>query len=160
MKKTLLLQMIISISLLLSCPQVHFAATDADKGRPIVEEQIWKLEEAYFTSLYNADHDAVLVLVHEQFLGWPDVVSKPLDRQGSSDFMKKAFSKPLPCSLKFVREGIRVIGDVALTQYILSTRCSDVTGAAEERSSRITHTWVKRGSAWKLLGGMSIGIER
>ena len=102
----------------------------------------------------------MLVLVHKQFLGWPDAVSKPLDREGSREFMKKAFPKPLPCSLKFEREGIRVAGDAALTQYIISARCSDATGAINELSSRITHTWVKEGPAWKLLGGMSIGIRR
>lgn len=160
MKKGLFLQVIISIFLVLSCPYTHFAASDTDKGRPIMEEQIWKLEEAYFTNLYKAQHDAVLVLVHEQFLGWPDAVSKPLDRRGSSDFMKKAFSGPMPCSLTFEREGISIVGDAALTQYIISARCSDATGAIHEQSSRITHTWVKEGPAWKLLGGMSIGIKR
>jgi len=160
MKKNFLLPVLISIFMLYACSQAHCAATDTDKRRSIVEEQIWKLEEAYFTNLYNANHDGVLALVHTQFLGWPDAVAKPLDRQGSDDFMKKAFSKPSSCSLKFEREGIRVTGNVALTQYIIHANCSDAAGVAKKQSSRITHTWTREGEGWKLLGGMSMAIEK
>jgi len=48
-----------------------------------------------------------------------------------------------------------VLGDVALTQYTLNVNYSEAAGAAKTRSSRITHTWVKEGDRWKLLGGMS-----
>jgi len=158
MKKTFLLQVIISVFVLFACPQLGCTAENTDKGRLTVEEKIWKLEEAYFTSLYNADHDGMLALVHSQFLGWPDAMAEPLDRQGSADFMKKAFPKPSPCSLKFEREGIRVAGNVALTQYIIHTSCSDAAGALKKQSSRITHTWIKEGQNWKILGGMSMSI--
>ena len=160
MKKTFLLHVIISIFILSAYAQSYCGAADTDKGRPIMKEQIWKLEEAYFTNLYNADHDGMLALVHSQFLGWPDLAAKPLDRQGSADFMKKAFSRPSPCVLKFEREGIRVLGNVALTQYIISTSCSDAAGTVKQGSSRITHTWIKEGREWKLLGGMSMSIGK
>jgi len=160
MKKTFLLPVMVSIFMLCACFQVHCAATDTDKRRSGVEEEIWKLEEAYFTNLYNADHDGVLALVHSDFLGWPDAAAKPLDRQGSADFMKEAFSRPSPCSLKFQREGIRVTDNVALTQYIIHTSCSAASGAAKRHSSRITHTWTREDRGWRLLGGMSMTIDR
>ena len=34
-----------------------------------VEEEIWALENAYFKNLYKADYEAVLAIVHSQFLG-------------------------------------------------------------------------------------------
>jgi hypothetical protein len=160
MKKTFLLPVLVSIFILCAWSQACCAGTDTDKRGSIVEEEIWKLEEAYFTHLYNANHDGVLALVHSEFLGWPDVAARPLDRQGSADFMKEGFSQPSSCSLKFQREGIRVTDNVALTQYIIHASCSDASGVVRKQSSRITHTWAREDQGWKLLGGMSMTIDR
>jgi len=45
--------------------------------------------------------------------------------------------------------------NAALTQYLVYVDCPDSLGSTKETSSRITHTWVKEGLNWKLLGGMS-----
>jgi ketosteroid isomerase-like protein len=119
------------------------------------EEGIWALEEAYFTNLYKADHEAVLALVHSQFLGWPDISPQPVDKEGSARFMKKLAPKPISCTFRIERGSIRVLGDVALTQYAVHVNYGGAAPAAKTRSSRITHTWVKEGDGWKLLGGMS-----
>ena len=120
-----------------------------------MEEEIWALEEAYFASLYKADYEAVLAIVHSQFLGWPSAAPQPIDKDGSARFMKKLISKPTSCTFKIEREGIRVLGDLALTQYIIHVNCSDAAAVTKTQSSRITHTWVKESARWKLLGGMS-----
>jgi len=116
-----------------------------------MEEEIWALEEAYFANMYKANYEAVLAMIHDQFLGWPGTEPQPIDKEGSARFMKKLAPKPIACTLKIEREGIRVMGEVALTQYILHVTVS----AAKTRSSRIIHTWVKEGGRWKVLGGMS-----
>jgi ketosteroid isomerase-like protein len=93
--------------------------------------------------------------VHSQFLGWPGAVPQPIDREESARFMKELVPKPTSCTFKIERAGIRLLGDVALTQYTIHVNCSDTAGAAKAQSSRITHTWVKEDACWKLLGGMS-----
>lgn len=123
------------------------------------EEKIWKLEEAYFTNLYKADYKGVLSLVDEQFLGWPGTQLRPIDKNESAVFMKKLMPGPSKCSIKIDRQGIRLLGDVALTQYVIQVECPDDAGGAKKVSSRITHTWIKSGSCWKLLGGMSYNIH-
>jgi len=120
-----------------------------------VEEEIWALEEAYFTNLYKANYEGVLDLVHSQFLGWPGSVSRPMDKEESARFMRKLIPGPSSCVIRIERAGIRFLDDVALTQYILHVNCSDIYGVVKIQSSRITHTWVKEGIYWKLLGGMS-----
>ena len=70
--------------------------------------------------------------------------------------MKQLIPRPTSCSFKIEREGIRVLGGVALTQYTIHVHCSDPAAVAKTQSSRITHTWVKEGDRWKLLGGMSL----
>jgi len=120
-----------------------------------VKEEIWALEEAYFANLYKADYEAVLAIVHSQFLGWPGTVPQPVDKEGSARFMRQLIPKPTSCTFKIEREGIQVLGEVVLTQYTIYVNGSDTAAVAKTQTSRITHTWVKEGDRWKLLGGMS-----
>lgn len=154
MKKTVLLRTIILTFILFSCAQAYSAAADTDNRRDTVKEEIWALEEAYFANLYKADYEGVLALVHSQFLGWPGAVPQPIDKEGSARFMKQLIPKPTSCTFTIERAGIRMLGEVALTQYTINVNCSD-NGVTKTQSSRITHTWVKEGASWKLLGGMS-----
>ena len=120
-----------------------------------MEEAIWALEEAYFKNLYQANYEGVLALVHNQFLGWPGAVPQPIGKEESARFMKQLVPKPVSCTLKIDRAGIRVLEGIALTQYTLHVNFDDTGGKGKKQSSRITHTWVKEGGSWKLLGGMS-----
>ena len=155
MKKTFLLSAIVSAFILVAYSQAYSTTTDTEKIRNTVEEEIWALEEAYFANLYSASYERVLAIVHSQFLGWPDAVSQPVDKKESAHFMKQLVPKPTSCTFKIERAGIRVLGDVVLTQYLIHVNCSDTAGVAKTQSSRITHTWVKEGGCWRLLGGMS-----
>jgi hypothetical protein len=120
-----------------------------------VEKEIWANEEAYFTHLYQANYEGVLALVHRQFLGWPGGLDQPIDYEESARFMKQLMPKPTSCKIRIERAGIQVSGNLALTQYTLHADCGDAPGAKKIKPSRITHTWVKEGGRWKLLGGMS-----
>ena len=88
-----------------------------------MEEEIWALEEAYFANLYQANYGGVLALVHSRFLGWPGAVPQPIDREESARFMKQLVPQPASCSFKIERAGIRLMGEVALTQYTLQVKC-------------------------------------
>jgi len=130
-------------------------ASHSDPAATSGEEEIWALENAYFSNLYKANYDGVLTLVHGRFLGWPDGLLQPLDYNESARFMRQLVTGPTPCTITIDRKGIRVQEDIALTQYVLHATCSTTNGTAQTKSSDITHTWVKEGPGWKLLGGMS-----
>ena len=155
MKNRVLLWTIILAFIFLSYSQAYSAKPDKDNRGNKVEEEIWALEEAYFTNLYKANYEGVLAIVHNQFLGWPGAVPQPINKEESARFMKQLAPKPTSCTIKIERAGIRLLGEVALTQYIIHVNCSDIADVTKIQSSRITHTWVKEGARWKLLGGMS-----
>lgn len=129
-------------------------ASHSDPAATSGEEEIWALENAYFSNLYKADYDGVLTLVHSRVLGWPDGLDQPIDYNESARFMRQLVTGPTPCNITSDRMGIQVRGDIALTQYVLYATCT-TNGTAQTKSSEITHTWVKEGSGWKLLGGIS-----
>ena len=156
MKNKILSWTIIFAFILFTNPQQYCAIAGTEDGRDNAEVEIWALEEAYFTNLYKADYAGVLAIVHSQFLGWPGAVAKPMDREESTCFMKQLIPQPTPCTLQIERSGIRLLGEVALTHYVLHVNCTDTaSGLRKVQSSRITHTWAKEGARWKLLGGMS-----
>jgi hypothetical protein len=138
--------------------QASSGSADNDKEEDRVKEEIWSLEKSYFGNLYAADYGGVLVLIHSQFLGWPGSMAQPIDKAGSSLFMKQLITKPTSCAFTIERGGIRIVGDVALTQYTISVNCNGAAAGAKTQVSRITHTWVKEGGRWKLLGGMSYAL--
>lgn len=130
-------------------------AANGNREGLAVSDEIWALEEAYFTRLYQADYDGVLGLVHEKFLGWPSSLAQPIGRSESARFMRQLIPQPTPCKVQVERAGMEVAGAVALTQYTLHVTCAGNDGAARTQTSRITHTWVRERDGWKLLGGMS-----
>lgn len=156
MKNTVWLSTILLSFIFFSYSQAYSATPDTDHGRDPVKEEIWALEEAYFANLYKANYEGVLDIVHCQFLGWPGAVPRPIDKEESARFMKLLVPKPASsCTFKIERAGIRLLGEVALTQYLIHVTGCDTPGVEKTQSSRITHTWVKEGARWKLLGGMS-----
>ena len=134
-------------------------ATAAEKRENIMEEEIWKLEATYFANLYGANYEGVLALVHSRFLGWPDNLPSPINKEGSAQFMKNLIPEPEPCTIRIERAGLQILGHTALTQYILHVNRPQASGTATTRSSRITHTWIMQDGQWKLLGGMSLEIK-
>jgi len=137
-----------------------FPAAGRVKRGNTMAEDIWNLEEAYFANLYKADYEGVLALVHPLFLGWPGSLPKPVGREESAQFMKKLIPRPTQCTIRIEHSGLRQAGDTVLTQYILHVNCPEASGKTKTQSSRITHTWIKIDNGWKLLGGMSIDLNR
>ncbi len=127
---------------------------DINKGDK-VEEEIWSLEEDYISYFGEANHDAILSLYHSQFLGWPDSRNHPVGKISAAKFLEKNYPEPTQSVFKINREGIRIVNGVVITHYLLNVSWIDDEGVEQKRESRLTHTWIKEDSQWKILGGMS-----
>lgn len=124
-------------------------------GGSEVKDKIWALEEEYISAFKNADHDKILAFYHQDFLGWPDSQDRPAGRNEAEKFLKKHYAQPMPGSFQIDRAGIRIFGDVVITQYVLNVSAKDANGVEHINVTRITHTWLKEKSRWLILGGMS-----
>jgi ketosteroid isomerase-like protein len=129
-------------------------ALDAADSRDL-EDHIWALEESYITAYGNADHDTILALMHERFLGWPDSEDRPTAYSQVPAFLRANYGEPGALDFTIDKAGIRIQGDVAITHYLLVTRANDTDAGGQTPATRITHTWIKEGKDWKILGGMS-----
>jgi len=149
---------IIYLSLLLFLITPLYAQDEetlVNKKQNKVEEGIWSLEEAYISYFREANHNAILSLYHSQFLGWPDSRNHPVGRNNLAIFLEKNYFEPSRSVFEIKRKGIRIVGDVVITHYSLNVSRIDDEGLKQTEESRLTHTWIKENSQWKILGGMS-----
>ena len=126
---------------LTACSQDTGVASDSD-----IEKEIWALENSYLKNHRDANHDKIASLWHDKFLGWPDNLPQPADKAGVIQYTKQRNAKPGSWNFKIEPKGIQVQGDIVINHYLLK-----IGGT----STRVTHTWVKEDSQWRILGGMS-----
>ena len=130
---------------------IHVYAQDKEK----VEEKIWSLEEEYISYFKEAKHSAILSFYHSQFLGWPDSDLHPADKERAANYLEEKYPEPIQVVFEIKREGIRILNNIAITHYLLNSLWINDEGVKQTSESRMTHTWIKDGSEWKILGGMS-----
>jgi ketosteroid isomerase-like protein len=150
MKKTTVVLLLV---LALACPRAQ-AAPGEDK-QPEVEKQIWALEEAYLAYHRDASHPRILSMWHDQFLGWPDLEPQPADKKAAARRLERLYPKPASWTFTIEPAGIQVAGNVAVNYYTVHFLKKTEAGEEQKESRRVTHTWVKDGSGWRILGGMS-----
>lgn len=120
-----------------------------------LEEEIWSLEEDYISYFGDANHRAILSLYHSQFLGWPNSELHPADKNRAKKYLEEKYFEPNQVVSQINREGIRILENIAITHYLLTLSWIDDEGIEQTRESRLTHTWIKEDSQWKIFGGMS-----
>lgn len=133
----------------------NVTAAFAQGNHEQIKEHIWDLETRYVTYFRDAEHDKVIPMWHEKFLGWPDSESKPNNKNSVISYLKRVSAVPQNWKFKIERKGFQLNGNVAITHMIHHLTFSRSDGSSVTRSSRITHTWIKESGNWKILGGMS-----
>lgn len=121
------------------------------------EQTIWELEHSYWHYVQENNIPAYLKLWHKDFLGWPSVNEAPVHKDHITDWITSRTNKGL--SFKFVEfkpAAIQMTGDLAVVCYWVTSKWVDKDGMGSEGTLRITHTWIKTGNDWQIVGGMSM----
>ncbi len=129
------------------------------EGAAGVAEQIWALEDLYNAAFLAADHETIMSLWHDGFLGWPSGEPQPADREAGARYLEQHYNEPATWTITVERQGIKVLNDAVINHYIVSSKWTDANGIEQRRASKVTHTWVREAAAWKILGGMSAPLE-
>ncbi len=121
------------------------------------EETLWNLERSYWRFVEANDLSAYSNLWHKDFLGWPSVSAAPVRKDHITDWITNQTSKGLVFKDgEFKPAAIQVTGEVAFVCYWITLRWLDKDQKGEPGTFRITHAWVKTGSDWQIIGGMSM----
>jgi hypothetical protein len=118
------------------------------------KETVWNLEHAYWRCAQEGDLDGFLALWHKDFLGWPDLYAAPVRKDHIADWISKGLTFKL---MEFKPAGIQVTASIAVTCYWITGELLDKEqNPVLKGTVRIIHTWLKNGSNWQIISGMSM----
>jgi ketosteroid isomerase-like protein len=121
------------------------------------EQTVWNLEHAYWDYVQANNLAAYVNLWHKNFLGWPAQSASPVGKDHITDWITSQTAKGLTLkSIEFKPARIQVTGDVAEACYWITFKWLDKDGNGAAHTLRITHTWLKDGKDWRIIGGMSM----
>jgi ketosteroid isomerase-like protein len=158
--------MLKTISFLIASTAVAFAAetfaSPVEDSPGKAEQEIWNLENAYWDYVKANDLEKYRALWHDDFVGWPSVSSEPVRKDHITDWITSNTSKGLKLqSYEIERRAIKVTGDIAIDHYRIRVNWTKgkTDEAARTDAVRITHTWIRKGNTWQILGGMSAPVN-
>ena len=121
------------------------------------EKTIWELEHSYWHFVETNDLTSYRNLWHADFLGWPSMSSAPVRKDHITDSITSQTNAGRSFKLiDFKPAAIQSSGTTIVVCYWATFTLTDKANQAEQRTSRITHTWIKNGEAWQIIGGMSM----
>lgn len=134
-------------------------STSATRGSSVSgnEQTIWELEHSYWRYVQENNLPAYLSLWHNDAIGWPSVNAAPVHKDHITDWITSRTSKGLSFKLIEIKPAaIQVTGDFAVVYYWVTSKWVDKDGMGAEATLRVTHTWIRTGKDWHIVGGMSM----
>lgn len=136
---------------------VLLAAVPHISAQEMTPEQkgVWHMEEAYWNDVKTSNADHYATLWHASFLGWPRDREHPVGKGELVAGTAKKMAAGHVVSYEFLSRAVTVVGNVGITQYSVKATRAGEGGTNETYFSRVTHTWLKTGNTWEIVGGMS-----
>ena len=118
--------------------------------------QVWHREADYWNYVKAGDVDNYVSLWHDRFIGWPCGQDHPMRKASIGDWVREVRDKHIQVAVSLTREGAEDFGNVVVVHYRFTRVDTYPDGAVEGkgRESKITHTWMKVGESWLIIGGM------
>jgi hypothetical protein len=121
------------------------------------EQTLWNLEHEYWRYVQDNNLSAYSALWHKNFLGWPSVSPTPVRKDHITDWITSQTSKGFTFeSGELKPAAIQMNGDTAVVCYWMTYKWLDKDGKGSPHTIRVTHTWLRDGQDWKIIGGMSM----
>jgi ketosteroid isomerase-like protein len=125
------------------------------------QTQVWQLEKAYWEYVKANDLEKYRALWHEDFVGWPFISAAPVRKDHITDWITANTSKGIKLQSYSIEQlAIQITGEIAVNYYRINASWANGDGG-EVRTDRfrITHTWIRSGSTWQIIGGMSTPVN-
>lgn len=121
------------------------------------EKTIWDLEHSYWHYVEANDLTSYRRLWHADFLGWPTMSAAPVHKDHITDWITSQTSTGKSFKLvDFKPASIQTHSTVVVVYYWTTYQWIDKAGQGDRHTIRVTHTWMKNGTDWQIIGGMSM----
>ena len=117
---------------------------------------VWLREADYWRFVKAGDVDSYVSLWHEKFIGWPCGQEHPMRKASIGDWVRKVRDQRIEVAVDLTREGAEDFGNIVVVHYRFTRVDTYPDGHVEgrDRLSKITHTWMRVGDTWQIVGGM------
>ena len=124
------------------------------------EAAVWRLEQSYWQYCKAVDLEKYRSLWHPKVLGWPSAFSAPAGKDHIADWLTAKINQGFAMKeATLERLALQVTGNVAVVHYRVKYGWVDPAGKETPAASRITHTWIRVGDGWQIIGGMSAPVD-
>ena len=118
--------------------------------------QVWGREADYWQFVKEGDVENYVSLWHDRFIGWPCGQDHPKRKVSIGDWVREVRDKHIQVDSTLTREGAEDFGNVVVVHYRFTRVDTYPDGKVEGKGkeSKITHTWMRVGDSWLIIGGM------
>lgn len=120
-------------------------------------DDVWAQEDAYWRYVKAGDVETYRTLWNEGFRGWPCHDPHPATKAVIGNWVQEIRDKKIKFSYSLTREGAANVGGVVVVYYQTPMIWQYADGRVEGRNDlprKFTHTWMKVGGTWQIIGGM------
>jgi hypothetical protein len=124
--------------------------------------EVWAREDDYWRFVKAGDVESYMTLWHEKFIGWPCDQDHPMRKSSIGGWVREIRDKKIKVTSVLTREGAEDFGGIVVVHYRFTRVDAYPDGRVEGRGrmSKITHTWMRVGSTWQIVGGMCGGLAQ
>jgi ketosteroid isomerase-like protein len=122
---------------------------------------VWALEDAYWRYVKAGDVENYVTLWHPDFIGWPCDQPHPMRKASIGDWVRKVRDEKIVAAISLTHEGAQAFDDIVVVHYSFTNVSTFPDGRVEGAGVRrkITHTWMRAGDTWQIVGGMCGPLE-
>ena len=120
-------------------------------------DEVWAMEDAYWRYVKAGDVEKYRTLWNEGFRGWPCHTEHPSTKSTITEWVQEIRDGKITFDYKLTREGASNVGGVVVVFYKTPMIWKYADGRVDGRTElwrKFTHTWMKVGGKWQIIGGM------
>ena len=117
---------------------------------------VWKMEETYWRYVSSGDVEAYVSLWHDDFVGWPCFSWTPTGKANIGSWVEEIRDNNWTLTYELRPEAVQLFGKVAVVHYAAEYIFDYGNGTRKGEGDwrKFTHTWMKVGEDWQIIGGM------
>jgi len=131
------------------------AATARSRASDV--DEVWAMEDTYWRYVKAGDVEKYRTLWNDGFRGWPCHNEHPATKAEIGDWVREIRDGKITFDYTLTREGASNVGGVVVVYYKTPMIWKYADGRVDGRTElwrKFTHTWVKVGGKWQIIGGM------
>lgn len=139
-----------AVFMTIACNPALAIELDADRTA------VWQMEETYWRYVSSGDVEAYVALWHDDFVGWPCFSWMPTGKANIGNWVEEIRDNHWTLTYDLRPEAVQLFGNVAVVHYAAEYVFDYGNGTKKGEGDwrKFTHTWMKVGEDWQIIGGM------